>query len=166
MIGILKRWRQFGRRYFWPHLLWGMVAATLGVPSLANAEQPRPSAQTITLQRLIAAHHSHVSLQLLSGKRRGQGVDYWHQYAPRIAIRQLSSHLAPSHAQYRLSAEQQRQHLVLLSSLSSLLTRQPTLYVTPPYSRPSRCVPSSHGHLPALWLARVQGIRAGPAVAA
>ncbi|WCF12525.1 hypothetical protein N4G58_17390 [Edwardsiella piscicida] len=84
-------------------------------------------------------------------------MDYWHQYALRIAIRQLSSHLAPSHAQYRLSAEQQRQHLVLLSSLSSLLTRQPTLYVTPPYSRPSRCVPSSHGHLPALWLARVQG---------
>lgn len=146
-----------------------MVAATLGVPSLASADQPRPSAQTITLQRLIAAHHNQTTLQLLSGKRRGQDVDYWHQYALRIAIRQLSSHLVPtlvpSQVKYSLSAEQQRQHLVLISSLSSLLTRQPARYTTPQRSLP-HYAPLSHGHLPALWLARVQGIRAGPAVAA
>ncbi|MGG5414196.1 secA translation cis-regulator SecM [Edwardsiella tarda] len=162
MIAILKRWRQFGRRYFWPHLLWGMVAATLGVPSLANAEQPRPSAQTITLQRLIAAHHSHATLQLLSGKRRGHGVDYWHQYALRIAIRQLST---PSVALRSLSPEQQCQHLVLLSSLSSLLTRQPPRYAQPHPQPLPREASQPTMPLPALWLARIQGIRAGPGIA-
>ena len=144
VIGILNRWRQFGRRYFWPHLLWGMVAATLGVPNaLANTEQTK-----------------------VADPSTSQSIDYWHQHALRTAIRHLSYRMTPQVTAEPANDiqvdELHAQQLVLLSSLSSLLTLQPAITPSTPVLLMPMLDTAPNAHAPALWVAQVQGIRAGP----
>jgi len=172
VIGILNRWRQFGRRYFWPHLLLGMVAASFGVSSGLGGSSdqsslPNPSS---TLNRQNSASTAFTRLMLLqeAHRRPAFSVDYWHQHAIRTVIRHLSFALAPA-AVYQAATDAeaiqavplQAQRLALLVTLNALLTHEP---------KPPTIIRSTSGRLfmamtryhAGLWLAQVQGIRAGP----
>ncbi|MCU5772668.1 secA translation cis-regulator SecM [Erwiniaceae bacterium BAC15a-03b] len=167
MTGILDRWRQFGRRYFWPHLLLGMVAASLGLPAAHASEQsnlPEASSRSLTIGNVVRFD----SLALLqeSARRPNFTVDYWHQHAIRTVIRHLSFALTPTHlpsAEQALPLEVQK--FALLDTLNALLTHEsrPPV-ITRDSSHPG--ITSRTAHQTGLWLAQVQGIRAGPATLA
>lgn len=177
MIGILNRWRQFGRRYFWPHLLLGMVAATLGVPQNLSGcpEQTALPSNSSSVNRQNSASGAFNSLALLQDVHRRPtfGVDYWHQHALRTVIRHLSFALAPqvvyaraqeTEAQAAEPLQVAQAQLALLSTLNALLTHEPK---PPTIVRDTRhaVLPPFAQHQAGLWLAQVQGIRAGPAAA-
>ncbi|CNH68547.1 SecA regulator SecM [Yersinia frederiksenii] len=175
MIGILNRWRQFGRRYFWPHLLLGMVAASLGVPSNLSgvpdqAAIPNTSSSQ-SRQNYGATNFNSLALLHDMHRRPSFSVDYWQQHALRTVIRHLSFALAPQAVYARVQevaeVEQvqpsQIQQLALLDTLNALLTHE---FKPPAIIRYTEQVerPVLSLHKPGLWLAQVQGIRAGPAI--
>lgn len=163
MIGILNRWRQFGRRYFWPHLLLGMVAAGLGLPHAVSDRTTLPETASRSLNISSGVRFDNLALLQESTRRLNFNVDYWHQHAIRTVIRHLSFSLTPASLP---TAEQvmplEVQKLALLDTLNALLTheaRPPTII----RHTAARQVTAPSRYQTGLWLAQVQGIRAGPA---
>ncbi len=166
VIGIFNLWRQFGRRYFWPHLLLGMVAAGLGLPGthVQSAEQSSLS-ETAANNPTGAARRFDTLAQLQESVRRSNiSVDYWHQHAIRTVIRHLSFSLTPQHlpdAPQALPLSVQK--LALIDTLNALLTHETRLPVIIRHTVLQR-LPVTTDYHTGLWVAQVQGIRAGPAI--
>ncbi|MFH8133388.1 secA translation cis-regulator SecM [Pantoea osteomyelitidis] len=164
MIGILLRWRQFGRRYFWPHLLFGMVAASLGLPVNAQSTDPNAQPEKPSSSQFIgnAARFDHLIRLQETARRPNFTVDYWHQHAIRTVIRHLSFTLAPQHLTEQADALPLAvQKLALIDSLHALLTHQSQpllLQHAAEKAQPSSAESFHSGR----WRAKVLGIRAGP----
>ena len=163
MIGIFSRWRQLGRRYFWPHLLFGMVAASLGLPACAQSSEPAAADSPISslfVGNVVQFDHL-IRLQE-SARRPNFNVDYWHQHAIRTVIRHLSfSMTPPAEAQAHQVEPLAAQKLALIDSLQALLTSpaQPAALIE---SQPSVRHHQIHVFSTADWQAAIHGIRAGP----
>ncbi|CAI1082523.1 Secretion monitor precursor [Serratia marcescens] len=146
-----------------------MVAATLGASSnLSGApDQAALPNTSSSLNRQNSANGTFNSLALLQDAHRR--VDYWQQHALRTVIRHLSFALAPQAVYARVQESEaeaepplQVAQLALLSTLNALLTHEPK---PPTIIRHTHLevLPTLARHQTGLWVAQVQGIRAGPA---
>ncbi|PHM74382.1 secA translation cis-regulator SecM [Xenorhabdus kozodoii] len=176
-MSILNLWRQFGRRYFWSHLLLGMVATGIGVPTVfaGVAESLHhtntSSAQGSRHQALSSFEHLfklHL-LQLKSVQRQPANyLNYWQQHAVRNVIRQLSFAFSVAEPVKYEGAKESHQisspsmQQLMLDTLHAMLTQTPTLFeaIIADVAMVALVLPDIH--TPALWVAKIQGIRAGP----
>lgn len=174
-MSIISFWRQFGRRYFWSHLLLGMVAAGIGIPSLvsAHAENSQktdtPSSQNRQSQALIAFDNLFLR-QSVQNPGSSFTFNYWQQHAVKNVIKQLSFAFTINSPESMVKAKDEPLPVsnvaaVMLDTLYALLTEAPSTLAYLPFPRyPSTQFTDSY-HT-GLWLAQIRGIRAGPYLAA
>lgn len=163
--GIFTRWRQLGIRYFWPHLLLGMVAASFGMPALSNNTHSMPSeaSSSNNADRRVVRFDSLALLQQETNRRASFNVDYWHQHAIRTVIRHLTFALTPQTLPVAEAASPlEAQHLALLDTLNALLTQQKLFVAEPLVLSGPLPAPYRQGFSVTRWLSQTQGIRAGP----
>lgn len=170
-MGILNRWRQFGRCYFWPHLLLGVVAASIGAPSNLSGlpQQVSLSVASLNVKRINSTIPGVGQLVLLSqvSNRPLQNLNPWQQFA----IRNYLTRLVVVFPQDELTSDTIKNnsedgkilisHLALLDSLSILFSSNLKTIAVISMLLPIESI--SIQPTVGLWLAKVHGIRAGPA---
>ncbi|MEZ3501271.1 secA translation cis-regulator SecM [Pantoea sp. KPR_PJ] len=162
MIGIFLRWRQLGRRYFWPHLLLGMVAASLGLPVSAQSAELNASSESPSSSLFVgnAARFDHLIRLQETVRRPSFTVDYWHQHAIRTVIRHLSFTLTPQ-AETAGALPLAVHKLALIDSLQALLTTHTSLH-QPVQETGTLCDTLESSPSLANWRGKIHAIRAGP----
>lgn len=169
-MGILNRWRQFGKRYFWPHLLLGVVAASIGAPSiLANTGQQTLSATTATsVNRFNNSIQSISDNSLWAGVSRQpiESINPWHQQAIRRFLTRLAFVIVPQN-QDVFASDNSRFHELSLyewSIVDSLTALLASTHITIPHQYAAVFVDEDRlaGQRAGLWLVQQGGLRAGP----
>ncbi|AOM41077.1 secA translation cis-regulator SecM [Xenorhabdus hominickii] len=176
-MSILNLWRQFGRRYFWSHLLLGMVATGIGVPTVfagvaeSLSHSNTSSAQENQNQAISSFEHLfqlHL-FQLKSAQRQPANyLNHWQQHAVRNVIRQLSFAFSITEpVRYEVAKENTRisspsMQQIMLDTLHAMLTQASTPFDNAISDIAIEMAILPDTHIPALWLAKTQGIRAGP----
>ncbi|WKX25951.1 secA translation cis-regulator SecM [Tatumella ptyseos] len=162
MIGLISRWGKLGRRYLWPHLLLGIVAAGLGLPftnGLITNTNDTALSNKLSISPQARIHHL---IRLHERVLRPTYVqNFWHQQTLRTVIRHLSFSLPRTQSREPAYSQLTVKSLVALYSLITLLTSAAALKASRLFCQ--RLVARtpmvfSTGH----WVAQVRGIRAGP----
>ncbi|QEZ92973.1 MULTISPECIES: secA translation cis-regulator SecM [Proteus] len=171
-MSIISFWRQFGRRYFWSHLLLGMVAAGIGMPSLlsSHAENPQqtepPSSQNRQSQALIAFDNLFLR-QSVQNPASSFTFNYWQQHAVKNVIKQLSFAFTINSPELMIKAKDEPLPAsnvaeVMLDTLYALLTETPSSALSHFPLSGYVLVQNTISYHTGLWLAQIRGIRAGP----
>ncbi len=174
LMGILNFWRQLGRKYFWSHLLLGVVATGVGLPTILNAlsdsqhtqvnSSPvnRQSQAVNAFDNLFAQQNS----QRSSSSSSSYSVNYWQQHAVRNVIRQLTfAFSATEDDDVNTAAEETEQLIVpqlMLDTLYAMLAQRSLQWDESVIQFSHYNYPHIIAYQPAIWIAQVHGIRAGP----
>ncbi|PHM33575.1 secA translation cis-regulator SecM [Xenorhabdus innexi] len=172
-MSILNLWRQFGRRYFWSHLLLSLVATGMGVPPvLAGAAESLPHTEASSAQRnqnQALSSFEHLFQLQNSQRQPSNNLNYWQQHAVRNVIRRLSFAFSVTEpvrceeAKESIRVAMPFMQRLMLDTLHAMLIQAPTRFESAVGIAAVTATPPDV-HTPALWVAQTQGIRAGPAV--
>lgn len=174
-MGILNLWRQFGRKYFWSHLLLGVVATGIGMPTilnvLADGQQTQFNTSPANRQNQAVTAFDNLFAQQSpqrSSSSSSYSVNYWQQHAVRNVIRQLTFAFSATENDDANRQDEQKDPLfvpqIMLDTLYAMLAQRSLQWRdNDNVIKPSRYVyPLFISFQPAIWVAQVHGIRAGP----
>lgn len=164
-MSILNRWRQIGKRYFWPHILLGVVAASFGAPSIFSSNEQQAVLSTSTsVNRTAQSFPEHIVRQEFS-RQSTQAVTVWHQQAIRRFLTKLAFAISPQ-INETFATEKVEQSLLtaydwaIVNTLTELLLSNQTHSLIYSTEKPHDSFPIQQKL--GLWLVKLGGLRAGP----